>query len=43
MSRKRRQRTDRLWESGLIVLCLTIFGILYWLAVGRHEALITLP
>lgn len=43
MSRRRRKRADWLWEAGLIALCLAIFGAAYWMAVGRYEALITLP
>lgn len=43
MSRRRRKRTDWLWEFVLIALFFAIFGAAYWMAVGRYEALITLP
>jgi hypothetical protein len=34
MQRKRRQRVGWALESVLIALCLAIFGVLFWLAVG---------
>lgn len=34
MSRKRRRQADWLWESVVIALCLAIFGVLYWVAMG---------
>ncbi|WP_433947547.1 hypothetical protein [Brevundimonas diminuta] len=34
MQRKRRRRVGWVMESVLIALCLTIFGVLFWIAVG---------
>ncbi|SPU44873.1 Uncharacterised protein [Brevundimonas diminuta] len=34
MQRKRRRRVGWVMESVLIALCLAIFGVLFWIAVG---------
>jgi len=34
MQRKRRQRVGWALKSALIALCLAIFGVILWLAVG---------
>jgi hypothetical protein len=34
MQKKHRRWRGRIMESGLIALCLAIFGVIYWLAVG---------
>ena len=41
MPGKHRNRVGWVMEFVLIALCLAIFGVLYWMAVGRYEALIT--
>gem|GEM_PF-577097 len=43
MPGKHRRRVGWVMEFVLIALCLAIFAVLYWMAVGRHEALITPP
>lgn len=34
MQRKRRKRVGWAMESALIALCLAIFGVRFWIAVG---------